>query len=129
MQYLDSNSVLSDTEKAAWNAVKSVHTNFLGNRKAENCRETVSEMLKCCQVMKCSMSLQLHFLYSLLDSFPQNLGEVSDEHSGRFHQDISIMEKWFVGRCKCGMLAEYCWSVMRETPESGYKRRRSRKTF
>jgi hypothetical protein len=57
------------------------------------------------------------------------MGEVSDEQSGRFHQDISIMEKQFVGRCKCGMLAECCWSVMRETPESGYKRKRTRKTF
>jgi hypothetical protein len=42
---LDSDSVLSDTEKAAWNALKSVHTNFLGNHKAENYREVVSEML------------------------------------------------------------------------------------
>ena len=91
---------------------------------------TVEKLLvKCFQGMKCCISLKLHILSSHLDSFPQNLGEVSDEHSGRFHQDISIMEKWFVGRWKCGMLAEYCWSIVRETPESGYKRKRSRKTF
>jgi len=42
---MDFHSTLSITEKAAWNAVKSMCTNFLGNHKAENCREIVSEML------------------------------------------------------------------------------------
>jgi hypothetical protein len=69
------------------------------------------------------MSLKLHFLDSHLDLFPKNLKEVSDEHGERFHQDISIMEKRFVGRWNCGMLAEYCWTIMRETPDSGYKRK------
>ncbi|GFG38379.1 hypothetical protein Cfor_03177, partial [Coptotermes formosanus] len=58
-------------------------------------------MLKCFQVMKCNMSLKLHFLDSHLDFFPKILGEVSNEHSERFHQDISITEKQFVGRWNC----------------------------
>jgi hypothetical protein len=57
------------------------------------------------------------------------LGKVSNEHSERFDQDISVMEKHFVGRRNCGMLSEYCWSIVMETPESSYKRKRSRKTF
>jgi hypothetical protein len=60
------------------------------------------------------MSLKLHFLDSHLDLFLKNLEEVSDEHGKRFHQDISIMKKLFVGRWNCGMLAEYCWCIMRE---------------
>ena len=28
-----------------------------------------------------------------LDFFPENLGEVSDEHGERFHQDTVLMEK------------------------------------
>jgi hypothetical protein len=32
----------------------------------------------------------MHFLDSHLDFFPQNLGNVSDEHGEGFHQDISI---------------------------------------
>jgi len=28
-----------------------------------------------------------------LGFFPEKLGEVSDEHGGRFHQDIMAMEK------------------------------------
>jgi len=43
--------------------------------------------------MGCKMSLKIHFLESYLDFFPQNPGEVSDEHSERFHQDIMSMEK------------------------------------
>jgi hypothetical protein len=90
---LDFPSTLSDIEKAAWNTLKSVCTKFLGSHKAENYRAIVSEMLKCFQVMKCNMSLKLHCLDSHLDFFPQNLGEVSNEHGERFHQNISIMDK------------------------------------
>jgi hypothetical protein len=32
------------------------------------------------------MSLKIHFFVSYLDFFPENLGEVSDEHGERFHQ-------------------------------------------
>ena len=96
MQDLDFPSTLSDTENAAWNALKSVSTSFLGNHKAENYRGAVSEMFKCFHVMKCNTSLKLYFLDSHLDFFPQNLGEVSDEHGETFNQDISIMDKLFV---------------------------------
>jgi hypothetical protein len=75
------------------------------------------------------MSMKLHFLNSHPDFFPKNLGEVSNEHNERFHQDISIMEKWFVGRWNCHMLAEYCSSKVTETPGNGHKRKTSRKTF
>jgi len=34
------------------------------------------------------MSLKIHFLKSHLDFFPENLGEVRDEHGERFRQDI-----------------------------------------
>jgi hypothetical protein len=29
--------------------------------------------------------------------FPENLGEVSDEHGDRFHQDIMVIEKQYEG--------------------------------
>jgi hypothetical protein len=57
IQDLDFHSTLSDIEKAAWNFLKSLCTNFLGNHKAENYREIVSEMLKHFKFMKCNMSL------------------------------------------------------------------------
>jgi len=30
--------------------------------------------------------------------FPENLGEVSDEHGERFHQDIIVIEKQYEGK-------------------------------
>jgi len=39
------------------------------------------------------MILKTRFLESHLDFSPENLGEVSDEHSERFHQDIMATEK------------------------------------
>ena len=38
------------------------------------------------------MSLKVCFLQALLKYFLQNLGDASEEHEERFHQDIKIME-------------------------------------
>lgn len=59
------------------------------------------------------MSLKVHVLHSHLDFFAENLGDVSDEHGERFHQDISVMEKHFKGKWNPGMLADY-WNIKRE---------------
>ena len=71
------------------------------------------------------MSLKLHFLHSHLDFFPENMGSVSDEHGERFHQDVVAFEKRFQGRWEPAMLADYCWSLIRETPATEYKRKAS----
>jgi hypothetical protein len=52
----------------------------LGNRKAENYHEIVSDLLTAYKPMGCNMSLKVHFLDSHLDLFPENLGTVSDKH-------------------------------------------------
>ena len=39
------------------------------------------------------MSLEVYFLKLHLNCFYENLGDVSDEHSGRFHQDVAIIKK------------------------------------
>jgi hypothetical protein len=58
-----------------------------------------------------------------LDLFPQNLGAVSDEHGERFHQDIAVMEKRYQGKLSVNMLSDYCWSIIRDVPETNYKRK------
>ena len=72
------------------------------------------------------MSLKVHVLHSHLDFFAENLGDVSDEHDERFHQDISVMERRFKGKWNPGMMADYCSGMKREdlTP---YKRLRRTK--
>ncbi|GBN41206.1 hypothetical protein AVEN_65472-1 [Araneus ventricosus] len=66
----------------------------------------------------CNMSLKIHFLDSHLYFFPDNCGQVSDEQGERFHQDIANMEKRYQGNWSTGMLAEYCWTLVRDLPTS-----------
>ncbi|KDR21481.1 hypothetical protein L798_03985, partial [Zootermopsis nevadensis] len=60
------------------------------------------------------MSLKMHFLHSHPDFFPSSCGAVSDEHGGRFHQDISVMEQRYKSKWSAAMLADYCWMVKRD---------------
>lgn len=77
------------------------------------------------------MYLKIHFLYSHLEFFPENLGAVSDEHGERFHQDIIVMEKRYQGKCSKKMLADFCWSLKRDNLSYSYKRgvKRARKSL
>ena len=43
------------------------------------------------------MSVKPHFLCSHLDFFQKNLGDFSEEHGERFHQEIDPMEKRYKG--------------------------------
>ncbi|GFY13667.1 uncharacterized protein TNCV_4960371 [Trichonephila clavipes] len=65
---------------------------------------------------------QLH-----LDFFHKNCGAVSNEHGERFYQDIVAMECRYQDRWDESMLAEYCWTVIRDTLASTYKRQYKRK--
>ena len=108
-------SKLKSIELRAWKAFVQLVKNFLGNHKASNYEELVDEMLKSYKSMGCRMSLKIHFLHSHLDFFPSNLGEVSDEHGERFHQDISEMETRYQGRYNPNMMGDYCWFLQRDT--------------
>ena len=112
--------ILKGKEKAAWRTFKLVATNFLGNNKADNCKELVDNLLHAYHNLGCNMSLKIHFLHSHLDFFPANCGAVSDEHGEQFHQDIAQMEKRY--QWSPVMLADYCWTVTRDVPLAEYKR-------
>jgi len=68
----------------------------------------VAKLLSTLQDMGANMSIKVHFLFSHLDRFPENLGDLSDEQGERFHQDISEMEVRYQGRRGAAMLADYC---------------------
>jgi hypothetical protein len=74
----------------------------------------ISELIENYRALGCNMSLKMHFLDSHLDFFPQNLGNVSDEHGERFHQDISTVETHCQGKWNPSMLADYCWTLRRD---------------
>jgi len=71
-----------------------------------------------------NMSLKIH-LDAHLECFPENCGAFSDEHGERFHQEMASMEIRFKGKKGkniAGLLAEYCWSIRRDTNPYVYKR-------
>ena len=58
----------------------------------------------------------MHYLFSHMDRFHENLGIMSDEQSERFHQDIKEMEFRYQGRWDAVMMAGYCWTLRRDRP-------------
>ena len=116
---------LTEVELRAWRAFKTVVNNFLGNVKAENYEALVTELLSAYREMGCNMSLKIHFLDAHLDFFPENLGAVSDEHGERFHQDVATMEKRYQGKWSPNMLADYCWTLVRDAAGTKYRRKTS----
>ena len=120
---------LTSIELHAWEAFASVATNFLGNHKAPNYEKCVTKMLEAYKEMGARMSLKMHFLHSHLDFFPENNGDVSDEHGERFHQDIKILEERYQGKASPAMMADFCWSIQRDTDESHRRKRRCPQHF
>jgi len=114
---------LNETERNAWLSFKRICKDFLGNHKAANCQGIVQDPLTSYKAMGCNMSLKIHFLESHFDFFPENLGEVSDEHGERFHQDILVTEKRYQGKWTSNMLADYCWTLRGDVSEANYRRK------
>jgi len=114
--------VLSDKEKAAWQSFEKVSNGFLGNFKAANFRKLVQDLKDSYEQLECNMSLKMHFLFSHLDFFPLNCGDVSDENGERFHQDISVMEHRYKGKWSDAMLGDYYWMMKMDAPETKFHR-------
>ena len=111
---------LNETERNAWLSFKRICKDFLGNHKAANYQDVVQDLLTLYKAMGCNMSLKIHFLESHLDFFPENLGKVCDEHGEIFHQDILSMEKRYQGKWTSSMLADYCWTLKMDVPDTKY---------
>lgn len=120
---------MSQIESKAWLSFVLVVKNFLGNHKAPDYQKLVDEMLRNFCSLGANMSIKLHFLHSHLDKFPKNLGDYSEEQGERFHQDIKIMEERYQGRWDCHMMADYCWTLLRDCPKQNHNRKANRKTF
>ncbi|GBO46837.1 hypothetical protein AVEN_150301-1 [Araneus ventricosus] len=75
------------------------------------------------------MSLEVHFLDSHLDCFPEDLGAVSEEQGERFHQDVKEMERRYQGNWNVSMIADYCWMLQRDNRCKVHKRKSDKRTF
>ncbi|KAK5642437.1 hypothetical protein RI129_008604 [Pyrocoelia pectoralis] len=114
---------MTDPQREGWIAFKEVIEKFLGNNKDPNYKQIVKRMLKAFQALGCLMSLKVHFLYSHIDYFPENLGNVSEEQGERFHQDIKEIEKRYQGRWSVSMMADYCWTIQRDLPDAHWEKK------
>ena len=73
----DFEELLNLKELRAWEALKSVCSGFLGSTRVPDYQACVEKLLESYEDMGCRMSLKIHFLHSLLNFFPPNLGAVS----------------------------------------------------
>jgi hypothetical protein len=72
---------------------ENVCSKILGNKKSEKYIEIVKELPSPYCALGCNMLLKPHFLESHMDFFAGNMGDISDKHSERFHQDTSQWQK------------------------------------
>ncbi|KAL4706484.1 hypothetical protein ACJJTC_015682 [Scirpophaga incertulas] len=107
--------LLSNEEKNAWNSFKAVVHGFLGNHRAENYDELITDMITNFSIIGCRMSLKMHMLHSHLDKFKNNMGAYSEEQGERFHQDIMEFERRYQGQYTESMMGDYIWGLIRET--------------
>lgn len=120
---------MSEPEASAWRAFVEVVQNFLGNHKSDNYKDLVANLISTFGEIGANMSIKMHFLFSHLDRFPENLGDVSDEQGERFHQDIKEMETRYQGRWDSVMMADYCWCLKRDSPAAQHSRRTKKRKF
>ena len=72
-------------ESAAWCSYVSMVKKFLGKTKADCYQDIVKQILTNFQAVGARMGIKIHYLFSHLGRFPENLGEVSEEQGERFH--------------------------------------------
>ena len=118
---------MTPVEKAAWQAFRDVVQGFLGNKKVENYKEVVENMVIAFGKLGCNMSIKLHYMYSHLDFFSDNMGDISDEHGERFHQDIKTMERRYQGRWDPVMMGDYMWTLVRSNKQATYRKKQHSK--
>ncbi|XP_043273337.1 uncharacterized protein [Venturia canescens] len=99
--------------------------NFLGKNKSPNYEEIITKMGINYGKQFCLMNLRLHFLHSHLDAFPENLDTYNEEQGERSHQDLKEMERRSQGHWDINTMADFCWTLKREMPRKGIKRKRN----
>ena len=79
---------MSSVEKNGWITFSQVVNNFLGNTKSAEYKEIVKILLDTFHKLGCNMSVNVHFLRSHLEYFPENLGALSEEQGESFTKTL-----------------------------------------
>ena len=114
---------MSAVEKTAWTAFRVVISNFLGKRRGLDYKKQIKELFKSFQFLGARMSVKMHFLCSHLDYFPDNCGDYNEEQGERSNQSLRQMEERCQGYWEVNMLADYCWCLKRDLPDSTRRRK------
>ncbi|KAI6647417.1 hypothetical protein LOD99_12413 [Oopsacas minuta] len=97
---------MTGVEAAAWYSFVDVVKGLLGNTKVANYHNLVKGMLKNFHSLGTRMSIKLHYLYSHLERFPENLGDLA---KNRASDSTKISGLWRNGTKEDGMLT--CWQI------------------
>jgi len=109
-------------KKTAWDSFKFVVKVFWGNRRAQNYEEVVNSLWQSYQRLCCNMSLKYISFTCICFFSLQNFVAVSGEYGEGFQKDISTMEKRYLGKWHCAIVAECCRTVARDVPAVEHKR-------
>ena len=120
---------MNEVELGAWMAFFLVVKNFLGNNKSRNYTELVNNMLTAFRNLGCNMSIKMHYLFSHMDRFPENLGSMSDEQEERFHQDLNETATRYQDCWDAVMMADYCWNLKRDLRATKHSRSSKKRKF
>ena len=113
---------MNEVELEAWKAFVLVVKHFLGNNKARNYAELVTNMLTAFRNLGCNMSIKMHHLFSHMDQFPENLGSMSDEQGGEIPSGHKRDGDQVLGCWDAVMMADYCWTLKRDIPAAEHSR-------
>ena len=116
-------------ELQAWKAFVLVVKNFLSNNKASNHEELIANMLYAFKNLESNMIIKMHYLFSHMDRFPENLGAMSDEQGERFHQDIKKMETRYQECWDSAVMTDYCWTLKRDISSAEHSRMSKKRKF
>ena len=111
------------------NAIESSHLLKWYKKFWKTIKRPTTSVLKYFEKLGTNVSIKLHYLFSHLDRFPQNLGDFSDEQVERFHQGIKVMEERYQGRGDQHMMTEYCWNLLRDCPDVHLSRKSYKRKF
>ena len=120
---------MNEVKLEAWKAFVLVVKNFFGNNKDRNYAQLVNNMLPAFRNLGCDMSVKMHYLFSHMDRFPENLVSKNDELGERFHQDLKEMETRYQGRWNTVMMADYCWNLKKDFPAAEHSRSSKKRKF
>lgn len=88
--------VLSVDEIHAFESLKTVCKEFLGNSRSSNHIAIVKTLISSFQTINVNVTIKLHVLMCQLDNFRSNCGDFSDEQGERFHQTFKETDEHLV---------------------------------